>query len=229
MVTDLSSKWVEAFPLKSTDSVTLARVLIDGVICRDGVPHYLHSDQGDNFVSTVIQSLCSRLGIKRTQTTPYHPHGNGQVERFNRKLEAMLSKVVAEHQDWDEHLQIVLFVYQTAVHDSTGFTPFSVMFGRSPTLPVDVILGCTQQEHGTQLPHYVQKLQQSVKAAFAEVRQRLISAHQHQKQFADAHSKPRSDETQFQIGNIVWLYTPCCQEWFESQVVIFLARSLYSH
>ena len=209
VVTDLFTKWVEAFPLKSTDSVTLARVLVDEVICRYGVPHYLHSDQGANFVSAVIQSLCSRLGIKRTQTTPYHPQGNGQVERFNRTLEAMLSKVVAEHQkDWDEHLQTVLFAYRTAVHDSTGFTPFSVMFGRSPTLPVDVILGRTQQDHCTQLPHYVRKLQQSVKAAFSEVRQRLVSAHQHQKKSAEAHSKSRSEETQFQIGDIVWLYTP---------------------
>ena len=209
VVTDLFTKWVEAFPLKSTDSVTLARVLVDEVICRYGVPHYLHSDQGANFVSAVIQSLCSRPGIKRTPSTLYHPQGNGQVERFNRTLEAMLSKVVAEHQkDWDEHLQTVLFAYRTAVHDSTGFTPFSVMFGRSPTLPVDVILGRTQQDHCTQLPHYVRKLQQSVKAAFSEVRQRLVSAHQHQKKSAEAHSKPRSEETQFQIGDIVWLYTP---------------------
>ena len=69
MVTDLFTTWVEAFPLKSTDSVTLARVLVDEVICRYGVPHYLHSDQGANFVSAVIQFLCSRLGIKRAQTT----------------------------------------------------------------------------------------------------------------------------------------------------------------
>ena len=112
VVTDLFSKWVEAFPLKSTDSLTLARVLVDEIVCRYGVPHYLHSDQGANFVSTVIQSLCSKLGIKRTQTTPYHPQGNGQVERFNRTLEAMLSKVVADNQkDWDEHLQgLLLFL-----------------------------------------------------------------------------------------------------------------------
>ena len=146
--------------MKSTDSDTLARVLIDEVICRYGVPHYLHSDQGATFVSIVIQSLCSRLGIKWTQTTTYHRQRIGQVERFNRTSEAMLSKVIAEHQkDWDEHLQIVLFAYRTAIHDSTAFTPFSVIFGRSTTLPVDVILGHTQQEHGTQLPHYVRKLQ----------------------------------------------------------------------
>ena len=139
VITDLFSKWVDAFPLSSTNSVTLAEILTDTVICRYGVPEVIHSDQGANFVSEVIQTLCLNLGLTRTQTTAYHPQGNGQVERFNRTLESMLSKVVWENQrNWDENLQKVLFAY---VHDSTGYTPFLVMFGRSPNLPVDVMLG----------------------------------------------------------------------------------------
>eukprot|EP00731_Ephydatia_muelleri_P031255 Em0022g769a len=99
------------------------------------------SDQGANFVSEVMQSLCTQLGIKRTQTSAYHPEGNGPVECFNRTLEAMLSKVVEEHQkDWDCHLQKVLFAFRTAVHESTGYTPLFVMSGRSPNLPIDVLL-----------------------------------------------------------------------------------------
>ena len=81
-------------------------------MCRYGVPQYLHSDQGANLVSDVIQSLCTLLGIQRTQTTAYHPQGNGQVERFNRTLEAMLSKVVSDHQkNWNDHLQTVFLAY----------------------------------------------------------------------------------------------------------------------
>ena len=85
VVTDIFSKWVEAFALRSTDTVL--------VICRYGVPTTLHSDQGANLTGQVISSLCKRLGIKRTQTTAYHPQGNGQVEHFNRTLDAMLSQV----------------------------------------------------------------------------------------------------------------------------------------
>ncbi|KAL5469541.1 hypothetical protein EMCRGX_G030811 [Ephydatia muelleri] len=141
VVTDVFSKWVEAFPLAVTDSITLARILTDEVICRYGVPESLHSDQGANFVSEVMQSLCAQLGIKRTQTSAYHREGNGQVERFNRTLEAMLSKVDEEHQkEWDCHLQKVLFSFRTAVHESTGYTPLFVMSGRSPNLPIDVLL-----------------------------------------------------------------------------------------
>ena len=107
----------------------------------------IDSDQVANLVSEVIKSLCATLGINRTQTTAYHPEGNGQVERFNRTLESMLAKVIADHQrDWDEHIQIALFAYRTAIHDSKGYTPFLVMFGRSPTLPIDVMLGQGEEQ-----------------------------------------------------------------------------------
>ena len=205
VVIDLFSKWVEAFPLVTTDSVTLAKVLVEEVVCRYGVPQYLHSDQGANLVSEVIQSLCTLLGIQRTQTTAYHPQGNGQVERSNHTLEAMLSKVVSDHQkDWNDHLQTVLFAYRTAIHESTGYTPFLVMFGRSPSLPVDVMLGRMLQQK-KKMPQYVQNIQRSLKDTFSLVRQQLDAAHQRQKCSAD---KASTGECLFQVGDIVWLYVP---------------------
>lgn len=90
--------------------------------------------------SEVITSLCKQLGIDQTRTSAYHPQANGQVESFNRTLEAMLSKVVNENQrDWDNHLPKVLFAYRTSIHESTGFTPFLINYGRSATLPVDIM------------------------------------------------------------------------------------------
>ena len=63
VMTDLFSKWTEAFPLKSADNETLAKVLIDEVICRYGVPSALHSDQGANLTSNLILCLCQKLDI----------------------------------------------------------------------------------------------------------------------------------------------------------------------
>ena len=105
VVTDLFTKRAEALPLRSTESTTLATVLVDEIVCRYGVPTNIHSDQGANFTSAVIQHLCSLLGIGHTQTTTYHPQGTGQVERFNRTLEAMVAMVVqANQRDWNVHL-----------------------------------------------------------------------------------------------------------------------------
>ena len=113
VVTDLFSKWVEAFPVKATDTETLASLLVNEVVYRYGVLLYLHSDQGANLTSNLMAASCKQLGITQTRTSVYHPQSNGQVERFNRTLECMLAKVVSDHQtDWDHHLPKVLFVYR---------------------------------------------------------------------------------------------------------------------
>ena len=212
VVTDLFSKWVEAFPLASTDADTLAKTLVNEVISRYGVPSSLHSDQGANLTGQVVSSLCKCLGITRTQTTAYHPQGNGQVERFNRTLEAMLAKVVKENQtNWDLQIPLVLLAYRTAIHEATGFTPYRVNFGRSPTLPVDIMLGraptsCKGEE--TRIPVYVQELNSHLKSIFNHVRIKLKSSH--------AQNKDRHDQAvagdQLAVGDRVWLYIPAVKQ-----------------
>ena len=99
---------------------------MDETVCRYGVPPYLHGDQGLNFNSEVIRSLCKQMGIEQTRTTPYHTQVNSQVERFNRTFESMLSKVINDNQKyWDIHLPKALFSYRTSLHESTGFLPVS--------------------------------------------------------------------------------------------------------
>ena len=79
VITDLFTKWVEAFPLQETSSETLASILLNEVICRFGTPKVLHSDQGRNLCSNLISPSCDLLGIHRTNTTAHHPQGNGQT------------------------------------------------------------------------------------------------------------------------------------------------------
>ena len=64
------------------------------------------------------------------------------VERFNRTLEAMLSKYVSDNQrDWDVHLPLVMMAYRSSVHEATTFTPYFMMFGREICLPIDIMFG----------------------------------------------------------------------------------------
>jgi len=205
VITDLFSKWVEAFSVKSTDSETLATLLIDEVICRYGVPSYLHSDQGANLTSNLMATLCKRLHIEQTRTSAYHPQGNGQVERFNHTLEAMLATVVNDHQtDWDLHLPRQLFAYRTALHASTGFSPFHIVFGHSPTLPVDAMLGTLPHCQTKNVPAYVCDLHKSLHTAYNTVRSHIQSAHERNKQRYDA-AKPFLP---YMVGDQVWLHIP---------------------
>ena len=205
VITDLFSKWVEAFPIKSTDSETLATLLVDEVICRYGVPSCLDSDQGANLTSNLMATLCKRLNIVQSCTSAYHPQGNGQVERFNRTLEAMLATVINDHQnDWDLHLPRTLFAYRTSLHAATGFSPFHIVFGHSPTLPVDVMLGALPQQQPKDVPAYVSDLHKSLKTAYTTVRSHIQSAHERNKQRYDA-AKPY---VPYAVGDQVWLHVP---------------------
>ena len=90
VVTDSFTKYSWAFPTRNQKATTVAKVLWENVFVHYGLPRRLHSDQGRDFESKLIGDLCRVAGIKKTRTTPYHPQGNGQTDRFNRTLLGML-------------------------------------------------------------------------------------------------------------------------------------------
>ena len=92
VVSDYFTRWAEAFPIPNQEALTVARVFVNEYVCRYGVPVQLHTDEGRNFESKIVEEMCKILEIDKTRTSPYHPQSDGIVERFNRTLEAMLAK-----------------------------------------------------------------------------------------------------------------------------------------
>ena len=89
---DYLTKWVEAFPTGDQQASTIASLLVEHIICRHGVPEELLSDRGSNFLSDLILELCSLLGIRKINTSGYHPQTDGLVEKFISTLQGMISK-----------------------------------------------------------------------------------------------------------------------------------------
>ena len=103
----------------------MAEKLVSEFICRFGIPHELHSDQGTNFESKVFGEICKLLNIEKTRTTPLHPQSGGQVEHFNGTLVEMLhGKIKEDQKDWDLQLLACMMAYRGAIHKSTGFAIF---------------------------------------------------------------------------------------------------------
>ncbi|KAI3359981.1 hypothetical protein L3Q82_014313, partial [Scortum barcoo] len=145
VMTDVFSKFTVAVPTRDQRASTVAQVLVSEWFYKFGVPSRLHSDQGRSFESSLIEQLCSLYGVVKSCTTPYHPAGNGQCERFNRTLHNLLRTLPASRKrDWASCLLQVLFCYNTTPHQSTGESPFYLMFGQKPRLPVDFLLGRVQ-------------------------------------------------------------------------------------
>ena len=87
----------------------------------------------------------------------------------------MLARMVGEHHsDWDKHLQKAIFAYRTSLHQSTGHSPYLVNFGRSPVLPVDVMLGRfdTERNDGT-IPQYIKEVRKTQKNVYDVIRVNL--------------------------------------------------------
>ena len=140
VASDNFTKWVEAYAIPNQEAVTVAMKLVDEFFCRFSVPEQLHSDQGCQFESGVLQEVCRLLKIYKSCTTPYHPESDGLVECFNRTLISMLATTVHDNPiDWESHLKKVCMAYNTSVHSSTGFSPFYLMFGRQAKLPLDIV------------------------------------------------------------------------------------------
>ena len=105
------------------------------------------SDQGTGFTSKVIQAMCSLLGIEKFRTAPYHPQSNGSAKRVHQTLQRMIGKLDLELcWKWPAHLGYMLIAYNATRSLVMGFSPYYLMFGRRPRLPIDLLFP-THLEH----------------------------------------------------------------------------------
>ena len=142
VITDHFTRYALAYPSKTQTAQATARILWDNFICHYGFPEKFISDQGRNFESDLIKELCKIAGVKKVHTTPYHPQGNGQCERFNSTLCNMLGTLSEEEKsDWKSHLGCMTHAYNCTKHASTTYSPYYLMFGRHPRLPIHVEFG----------------------------------------------------------------------------------------
>ena len=103
--------------LADMEASSIARVVVNEIICRFGIPDTIHTDQSRNFASGLIRDICQLLGVK-TRTMPCQRESDGLV---NRMLIDMLSMAVSNNKrDWDLQLSTSLLAYRTSKHETTG-------------------------------------------------------------------------------------------------------------
>ena len=169
VITDHFTRYALAYPSKTQTAQATARILWDNFICHYGFPERFISDQGRNFESDLIKELCKIAGVKKVHTTPYHPQGNGQCERFNSTLCNMLGTLSEEEKsDWKSHLGCMTHAYNCTKYASTTYSPYYLMFGRHPRLPIDIEFGLNKPNcsDNSSKSRYIQKLRRRLNYSF---------------------------------------------------------------
>lgn len=166
VITDHFTKYAVAVPTPNQKARTVAKALWDHFIIHYGFPERLHSDQGPDFESKTIKQLCEISGIRKVRTTPHHPRGN-PVERFNRTLLQMLGTLESEDKiHWRDFVKPLVHAYNCTKNDVTGFTPYELMFGRQPRLPVDLAFGLPVHKQHTSHSQYVTDLKNHLEESY---------------------------------------------------------------
>jgi len=136
--TDYVTKWVEAKPLPRATEQTVVNFLFEEIFVRFGVPREIVTDQGAQFTSKLVQEIAEKYKIKHRKSTPYHPQANGQVESTNKTLEGIITKTVQMHRkDWSAKLTEALWAYRITWKNSTGFSPYQLVYGKQVLLPIE--------------------------------------------------------------------------------------------
>ena len=201
---DYLTKWPEAFPIPDQRAETIAPLFLEHIVCRHGIPEELLSDRGANFLSNLIQEICQVLGVKKINTSGYHPQTDGLVEKFNATLISMIAKSTSDGAEWDTRPPYVLFAYRASLQESTKESPFFLLYGRDPRVPTSTVLTYQRSPYTIDIDDYKSEMMTSLSQAWKLAQENINVAQKYQKTQYDKKTR----ETNLKVGDRVMVLMP---------------------
>lgn len=186
VIIDHFTRFAQAYATTSKSGKTVADKIFNDYALKFGFPLRIHHDQGGEFENQLFSQLAKNCGIAGSRTTPYHPEGNGQVERFNRTLLQMLKTLTErEKSNWKESLNKLTYAYNCTRSEVTGFSPFYLLFGRAPRLPIDLLFRLTPETGTPDHQQYMKRWKSGMQEAFEITRENAKRSAERGKRYYD--------------------------------------------
>ncbi|XP_055870283.1 uncharacterized protein LOC129923423 [Biomphalaria glabrata] len=206
---DTFSRWPEAVPLRNIETTTVIEALYS-VCTRIGFPEAILSDNGSQYGSDLYTEVCKFFNVKIIKSSLYHPASNGCVERLHGSLKSILRKLCSERsKDWDKYLASALFAIRELPNDTTGFSPYELVFGRKIRGPMAILKKLMTKEkevdtNYTNLFEYLEELKERLQSTAKIACDNEDTARQEQKRLYDRNTVKKS----FATGEMVLVLKP---------------------
>src|SRR5664279_5743795 len=141
VATHYFTKWSEAVPLRNMTHKEVIQFISKHIVHRFGIPQTLTTDQDTSFMAKEVKQFAESLGIKMLNSSPYYAQANRQAKSSNKILIKLIKKKVHDYpRRWHEVLSEALWAHRISRHGATKVTPFELVYGKRPVLPVEVNL-----------------------------------------------------------------------------------------
>ncbi|KAL4153144.1 hypothetical protein QTP88_000977 [Uroleucon formosanum] len=169
--------------IKDHTANTIAKAFVTNFVCIHGIPMSILTDNGPEFVGEIFTEECKILKIKKMMSSVYRPQTNGGLERAHKVIKEMLRHTIDNHaQNWCEHLPFVTFAYNSAVHKSTNFQPYELLYGNPVELPSPLQ---RRTEPCYTYDNYAYEMKQKMQNAYGLARELLIKTKHKTKEYYD--------------------------------------------
>lgn len=207
VVTDYFSKYVLTFPVRSAKTASLIKCVEEGIFLVYGVPQYIMSDNGAVLRSREFVDLCRRYSTKPFYTALYYPRAN-HTERTNQTVKTMLSAYIKDsHKSWDKNLAAITCAIRTSKHETIGYSPYYVNFGREHKIRGSDFKEFAQQQD-LKLDDEISNRQHGFRKMFADVERKIQRASERNRERYNLRRRPQN----YDIGDKVWRRNKCLSD-----------------